>query len=183
MQRRNQFGKTFSSLTGECAKRPMPTAKQREEDPALFVSVVPSLWSLRPLWRHWKKKRSQHFLIVPQEILLTLYYIYIYINAIYTKVCGHPFKFVDLAISATAIADRCIKSSTQSCNLHRQTLAVDWLYWRAQWHSTWQCHRMPPFQKVSLSNFFPTRVAPGYCKCCYCEVETFRSNNGSAPKW
>ena len=33
---------------------------------------------------------------------------------------------MDLAISATPIADRCIKSSTQPCNLHRQTLAVEW---------------------------------------------------------
>ena len=27
----------------------------------------------------------------------------------YTKVCGHPVKLVDLAISGTLIADRCIK--------------------------------------------------------------------------
>ena len=47
---------------------------------------------------------------------------------IFTKVCGHPFKLVDLAISATPVADRCIKSSTQQCNLHRQTLAVEWRY-------------------------------------------------------
>ena len=39
---------------------------------------------------------------------------------IYTKVCGHPFKLVDLAISATPVAERCVKSSTQPCNLHRQ---------------------------------------------------------------
>jgi hypothetical protein len=37
------------------------------------------------------------------------------------------------------------------CNLHRQTLAVEWPYWRAQWLSTWRRHRMPPFQQVSLS--------------------------------
>ena len=36
----------------------------------------------------------------------------------YTKVCGHPFKLVDLAISVTPVADRCIKSSTLQCNLH-----------------------------------------------------------------
>ena len=35
---------------------------------------------------------------------------------IYAKICGHPFKWVDLAISATPIADRCITSSTQPCN-------------------------------------------------------------------
>jgi hypothetical protein len=29
---------------------------------------------------------------------------------------------------AGLVADRCIKSSTQSCNLHRQTLAVEWPY-------------------------------------------------------
>ena len=33
---------------------------------------------------------------------------------------------MDSAISATPIAVRCIKSSTQPCNLHRQTLAVEW---------------------------------------------------------
>jgi hypothetical protein len=46
-------------------------------------------------------------------------------------------------MSAIPVADRCIKSSKQPCNLHRQTLAVEWHYWRAQWHSTWHrngCH-------------------------------------------
>ena len=47
-------------------------------------------------------------------------------SGVYTKVCGHPFKLVDLAISATPAADRCIKWSTQPCNLHR--LAVEWPY-------------------------------------------------------
>jgi hypothetical protein len=56
---------------------------------------------------------------------------------IYTKVCGHPFKWVDSAISAIPVAVRCIKSSTQPFNLHRQTLAVKWPYWRTQWLSTW----------------------------------------------
>ena len=37
----------------------------------------------------------------------------------YTKVCGHPFKLVDLAISATPVADKCIESSTQTCK-HKQ---------------------------------------------------------------
>ncbi|CDQ77704.1 unnamed protein product [Oncorhynchus mykiss] len=46
----------------------------------------------------------------------------------YTKVCGHSFKLVDSAISATPVAYRCIKSSTQACNLHRQTLVVEWPY-------------------------------------------------------
>ena len=76
------------------------------------------------------------------------------------KVCGHPFKLVDSAVSATPVADRCIKSSTQPCNLHTQQLAVEWPYWRANWLSTWYRHRMPPFQKVSLSNFFPARATP-----------------------
>ncbi|XP_071261013.1 CD5 antigen-like [Salvelinus alpinus] len=35
---------------------------------------------------------------------------------------------VDLAISATHVADRCIKLSTQPCNLHRQTSAVKCSY-------------------------------------------------------
>ena len=47
----------------------------------------------------------------------------------------------------------------------------------------WHRHRMPPFQQVSWSNFCPARAAPVNCKCCYCEVETSRSNNGSAAKW
>jgi hypothetical protein len=32
-----------------------------------------------------------------------------YVYTIYTNVCGHPFKVVDSAISATLVADRCIK--------------------------------------------------------------------------
>ena len=35
---------------------------------------------------------------------------YIYI---YTKVFGHPFKWVDLSISAIHVADRCIKVRAQ----------------------------------------------------------------------
>jgi hypothetical protein len=50
---------------------------------------------------------------------------------------------------ATTVADRCLKSSKQPCNLHRQTLAVKWSYWRAQWLSTWHRHRIPPFPQVS----------------------------------
>ena len=95
----------------------------------------------------------------------------------------HTFKWVESAISATPVADRCIKLSTHPCNLHRQKLAVEWPYCRAQWLSTWHCHRMPPFQKVSLSNFCPTSAAPVKCTCCYCAVETSWSNNVSAAKW
>jgi hypothetical protein len=40
-------------------------------------------------------------------------------------VCWHPFKFVDLTISVTPVADMSIKLSTQPRNLHRQTLAVE----------------------------------------------------------
>jgi hypothetical protein len=76
-----------------------------------------------------------------------------------------------------------IKLSPQPCNLHRQTLAVEWPYWRAQWLSTWHRHRMLPFQQVSLSNFCPARASPVNCKRCYFEVETSRSNNDSARKW
>ena len=50
------------------------------------------------------------------------------------------FKLVDSAISATPFADRCIKSSTHKCNLHRQALAIEWPYWKAQWRSTWHLH-------------------------------------------
>ena len=37
-----------------------------------------------------------------------------------------------LAISATPVAVWCIKLSTPPCNLHKQTLAVEWPYWRVQ---------------------------------------------------
>jgi hypothetical protein len=111
-----------------------------------------------------------------------------FIYSVYHLGCGFGIytiyaKYVDSAISATPVADRFIKLSTQPCNLHRQTLAIEWPYWRAQWLSTWHLHRMPPFKQVSSSNFCPARAAPVNCKCCYCEVETFRSNNGSAAKW
>ena len=49
--------------------------------------------------------------------------------------------------------------------------------------SMWHRHRMLPFQQVSSSNFCPARAAQVNCKCCYCEVETSRSNNSSAAKW
>ena len=63
----------------------------------------------------------------------------------YTNVCGHSFKLVDLAISATLVADRCIRLSTPPCNLHRQTLAVEGLTEDlCDFH-----HRMPPLQQVS----------------------------------
>ena len=93
----------------------------------------------------------------------------------YTKVCGHPFKWVDLDISATPVADRCIKLSTLPCNLNRQTLAVEVL--SDFQHGTFiGCH---------LSNKSVSRIsAPANCKCSYCEVETTRSNNdSSAMKW
>ena len=39
----------------------------------------------------------------------------------YTKVSGFGYFSLN-------VADRCIKSSTQTCNLHSQTLAVEWPY-------------------------------------------------------
>ena len=51
----------------------------------------------------------------------------------------NPFKVADLAISAKSVAERYIKFSPQPCNLHRQTLAVEWPYWRAQWLLLWGC--------------------------------------------
>ena len=82
------------------------------------------------------------------------FWLVLYIYTIYTKVCGHPFKLVDSAISDTYLADRCITSS-KSHESQRQTLALEWPYWRPQRLSTWQRHRMPPFQQVSSSNFCP----------------------------
>ena len=37
---------------------------------------------------------------------------------------GHPYF-------SHTVGDRCIISSTQPCNLHRQTLAVEWLYMKS----------------------------------------------------
>jgi hypothetical protein len=59
------------------------------------------------------------------------------------------WQLVDSAISATSIADRCIKFNTQLCNLHKQTLAVEWPYWRAHWLSTQHRHS----QQVNSSYF------------------------------
>jgi hypothetical protein len=78
------------------------------------------------------------------------------IHTIY-KSMWTPFKLVDLDISATPLTD--IKLSTQPCNLHSQTLSVEWPYWRAQWLSTWHRHRMPPFQQASPSNFCLARAS------------------------
>ena len=90
---------------------------------------------------------------------------------------------MDSAISATPIADRCMKSSTQPCNLHRRTMAVEWPYWITEGY--WKLHRhsMTSFQQVISSNVCPVRAALVNFKFCYCEVETSRSNNGSAAKW
>jgi hypothetical protein len=75
---------------------------------------------------HKKDNRSngqvQQRAVPGSDEILGLHLMY----TIYTKVCGHPFKLVDLALSATPVADKCMKSSTQPCNLHRQTLAVEW---------------------------------------------------------
>ena len=101
----------------------------------------------------------------------------------FTNVCGHPFIWVGSDISSTPVVDRCIQLSTQPCDLHRQTLAVEWPYRRAQWLSMWYRHRMPPFPQVILSIFCPARAALSNCKCGYCEVETSRRNNGSATNW
>jgi hypothetical protein len=69
---------------------------------------------------------------------LVWYWYSLYIHYIY-KSMWNPFKWTDSAISATPAADRCIKSSTQSCNLHRQILSVEWSYWRAQFVTFLPC--------------------------------------------
>jgi hypothetical protein len=56
------------------------------------------------------------------DLALKIHTLYIY------KSMWTPFKLVDSAISATPVADRCIKLSTQPCNLHKQTLAGEWPY-------------------------------------------------------
>jgi hypothetical protein len=105
-----------------------------------------------------------------------------YKYTIYTKVCGHPFKLVVKAISVIPVADR----QVYQAHSHVMSIANHWQqkgpYSRAQWLSTWHRYWVPPFQQVSSSNFFPARVAPVNCKCCYCEVETSRSNNDWAVK-
>ena len=95
---------------------------------------------------------------------------------------GHPFQLEDSAISATPVAGRCIKSSTHSCNIHRQTLAVEWSYWELrdfQCGTVMGCHLSTCVKFASfptnLSNSCPARAAPVNCKCCYCEGETARS--------
>ena len=65
------------------------------------------------------------------------------IYTIYTKVCGHPFKLVDSSISATLVADRCIQLSTQPCNLHKQTLALEWPYCHLSNKSVHQISALP----------------------------------------
>ena len=62
-------------------------------------------------------------------------------------------KMQYMAISATPIADRCVKLEIQPFNIYRLTLAVELPYLRAQWISMWQHHRMPLFQQVSSSNW------------------------------
>jgi hypothetical protein len=39
-----------------------------------------------------------------------------------------PFQVSGFGYFSHTFADRCIKSSTQPCNLHGKTLAVDWPY-------------------------------------------------------
>uniref|UniRef100_A0A8C8FNR6 Pre-mRNA-splicing factor 38B n=1 Tax=Oncorhynchus tshawytscha TaxID=74940 RepID=A0A8C8FNR6_ONCTS len=87
---------------------------------SLLVSPPPLLLILM-LVQMVDKRRGSHFRLLrctPGSVILTAY-------TIYTKVCEHPLKLADLAISASPIADS-IKSSTQPCNLHRQTVTVEW---------------------------------------------------------
>ena len=83
------------------------------------------------------------------------------------------------------VAERCIKSSTQPCNLQRQTLAVEWATLKS---SDFQCGTVMGYHLYKsvcqISALLDTaRAAPVNCKCCYCEVEMSRSNNNSAAKW
>ena len=87
---------------------------------------------------------------------------------------------MDYAISATPVADRCIKSSTPPCNLHRQILAVKNL---TEELSDFQHGTIIGCHLSNKSHFCPAWAASVNCKCCYCEVEMFWSNNGSAAKW
>ena len=83
------------------------------------------------------------------------------------KVCRHPFKLVYSTISATPVyaADQRIKSSTQPCNLHSQTLSVEWPILKSSVTVKWHSHRMPPFQQVRLSHFYPAIAAPVKIVC------------------
>jgi hypothetical protein len=94
-------------------------------------------------------------------------------------VCGHPFKWV---VSATPVAYRCIKSSTQPCNLHKQTLAVEWFVLKSSVTFNVATSIDATFP-TSQFKFCPAGVAWVNCNCCYCEVEMSRSNNGLAAKW
>jgi hypothetical protein len=47
---------------------------------------------------------------------------------VYTIVCGQKYAHLQIGgfgYFSTPVADRCIKSSTQPCNLHRQTMTVE----------------------------------------------------------
>jgi hypothetical protein len=101
---------------------------------------------------------------------------------IYTKVCGHSFKWVVSAISSTPISDRCIKLSTQPCNIHRQTMETECPYWRAQWLSTWHRHRVPTFPtsqfiKLNMGLADARRMLPAPMHNANCKV-WWRRNNG-----
>jgi hypothetical protein len=80
------------------------------------------------------------------------------------KTMWTPLHISGFGYYSNTFVDSCIKLSTLPCNLRRQTLEEECPYWRAQWHSTWHRHRMPPFQQVSSSNFYPARAALVNCK-------------------
>jgi hypothetical protein len=89
-----------------------------------------------------------------------------------------PLQLVDLGISATPVADRCIA--------HRHAISID-----KHWLLNGLTEELSNFQSGTvigchLSN---TSVRQIYVLlelprlCWYCEVETSMSNNGSAVKW
>ena len=72
------------------------------KDKAVEAQACYSLGNTYTLQQDYQRAIDYHLkhLIIAQE-LKDRY-------TIYTKVCGHPFKLGDSAISATPVADRCI---------------------------------------------------------------------------
>ena len=95
------------------------------------------------------------------------------VYTIYTKVCGHPFKLVDSGYFSHTRCRRAI-SSTQPCNLHRLTLALEWLYWSSCCLPWVPCRQGPCLDPFSCQ--FDWWMQIKYLKCvCVCVLRSRRS--------
>ena len=71
---------------------------------------------------------------------------------------------VSRLVSVTPIVDRCIKSSTQPCNLHRQTLAVEWAALRSSVTFNMAPSEDVTFLTSQFIKFLPCESCPGQLK-------------------